>query len=287
MRRWQRVNSPRTVLSIASSPKGYLLGTNEGVWRYDPHSGRCEIVAESLRAAVVSAVASGGQRIFVGAADGIAYSDDDGATWNAAMLPGKLQVSQIAVSPVYERDGMVFAATLQAGVLGSLDFGANWSFSNLGLSDAEAVALALSPDFGLDLTMVVAVNTGAFISQNLGRTWRLLPIEAAAMPAAGFGFAREALLVGSESKGVYHSIDRGKSFTKRSAFSSGEISALAASSDGSQVALATPQVVTYSDDFGATWQKTEGRAPRGVLALTIGGEGRMLAGTQSDGLWVL
>lgn len=286
MRRWQQIAGPKTILSVAAHQDGYLLGTNEGLWRWDGASGAARIVAESLRGALVSATASGGQRMFVGASDGIAYSDDGGDTWNASILPGKLQVSQIVTSPAYDKDGIVFAATLQAGVLSSLDGGQNWSFSNLGLSDAEAVALALSPDFNVDLTMVVAVNTGAFISGNLGRTWRLLPIEAVAMPAAGFAFSHGALLVGSEGKGIYHSIDRGKTFTKRAAFSSGAISTLGVSPDGRRIALATPQVVAVSDDFGASWVRSEGRTPRGVLSLSVNNDGCIVVGTQADGLWL-
>jgi photosystem II stability/assembly factor-like uncharacterized protein len=285
MQRWHQIESPKTVLAIAPHDGAYILGTNEGLWRYKPGAASAEIVAESLRPATVSAVASGGRRIFVGASDGIAYSDDAGANWQGALLPGKLQISQIAPSPNYERDGMVFAATLQAGVLGSLDGGANWSFLNLGLSDPEAVALALSPDFGVDLTMAVAVNTGAFMSQNLGRTWRVLPVEASAMPVSGFGFSREALLVGSENKGVYHSIDRGRTFGKRTSFSSGPVNAMSVSPDGALIALATPQLVALSRDYGATWQRTEGKTPRNALCVSIGNDGDVLCGTQSDGLW--
>jgi photosystem II stability/assembly factor-like uncharacterized protein len=285
MRRWQQIAGPKTILSVAAHQGGYLLGTNEGLWHWDGASNAAKIVTESLRSAMVSAIASGGQRMFVGASDGIAFSDDNGESWNAAILPGKLQVSQIVTSPAYSEDGIIFAATLQAGVLSSLDGGKSWSFSNLGLSDAEAVALALSPDFNVDLTMVVAVNTGAFVSANLGRTWRLLPIEAVAMPAAGFAFSRGALLVGSEGKGVYHSIDRGKTFTKRSAFSSGAISTLGVSPDGRRIVLATPQVVAVSDDYGASWVRSEGRTPRGVLSIAVDNDGCIVAGTQADGVW--
>ena len=286
MRRWQQLPGPKTVLSIAPCRANFLLGTNEGAWAFVSSLASCEIVTESLRPAMVSAVASGGQRLFVGASDGIAFSDDEGSTWQAALLPGKLHVSQIVPSPRYEQDGIIFAATLQAGVLSSLDSGHNWSFSNLGLSDPEAVALALSPEFSADMTVVVAVNNGAFISNNLGRTWRVLPIEAAAMPAAGFAFSRQALLVGSETKGVYHSDDCGKSFVKRAAFSSGVINAMAVSPDGSKIGMATPQVVVFSSDFGATWQRTDGRSPRGVLAIAVTDEGVILCGTQNDGLWM-
>jgi photosystem II stability/assembly factor-like uncharacterized protein len=285
MGRWQQLSGPKTILSISAANDGWLLGTDEGAWMFDPADPSCKIVAESLRPAMVSAVALAGHRLFVGAADGMAFSDDNGATWQQAALPGKLQVSQIVASPNVASDGVLFAATLQGGVLCTRNGGDSWGFANLGLSDAEAVALALSPEFPSDQTAVVAVGTGAFISQNLGRTWRVLGVEAAAAPVSGFAFSRQALLVGSESKGLYHSIDGGKSFSKREAFSSGPVNSMAVSPDGTLIALATPSVVALSRDYGATWQRTEGRTPRSAMSLAIDNDGRIVCGTQRDQLW--
>lgn len=299
MRRWQQIPGPKTVLSIAprsaaeeTASHGFLIGTNEGIWTVslsqdaENTSVSTEIVAEGLRPAMVSAVASAGRRMFVGASDGIAFTDDDGASWTASLLPGKLQVSHLIPSPSYASDRLMFAATLQGGVLRSIDGGATWGFSNLGLSDPEAVALALSPRFAFDHSLVVAVNSGAFVSNNLGRTWSPLPIEAVAMPVAGFAWSNTALLAGSESRGIYHSTDGGRSFSKRATFRSGAVSAMAVSRDGSRVAAATPQVLAWSDDGGVMWRRPEGRGPRGVLCVAVSDDGRMLCGTQSDGLWV-
>lgn len=300
MRRWQQIPGPKTVLSIAvrsaaeeNQQDGFLIGTNEGIWAVsvslnleaDTVSATSEIVSEGLRPATVSATAAAGRRIFVGASDGIAFTDDEGASWTAALLPGSLHVSQIVPSPAYASDRLVFAATMQGGVLRSADGGVTWGFSNLGLSDPEAGVLALSPRFPFDHMLVAAVNTGAFISRNLGRTWSPLPIEAVAMPVSGFAWSRDALLVGSETRGVYHSADFGHTFAKRATFRSGAVSAMAASPDGGRVLLVTPQVVAWSEDHGATWQRAEGRGPRGVLCAAVGNDGRLWCGTQSDGLW--
>ena len=299
MRRWHQVPSPKTVLSIAprsaseeTQAPGFLIGTNEGVWTVslssdtESTSVNTSIVTEGLRPAMVSAVASAGRRILIGASDGIAFTDDDGASWTASLLPGKLQVSHLIPSPGYESDRMIFAATLQGGVLRSTDGGAVWGFANLGLSDPEAVALSLSPRFVFDHSLVVAVNTGAFVSRNLGRTWSPLPIEAVAMPVFGLAWSQAALLAGSETRGIYHSTDGGRSFVKRATFRSGAVSAMAVSPDGSRVAAATPQVLAWSDDGGVMWRRPEGRGPRGVLCVAISDDGRLLCGTQSDGLWV-
>jgi len=304
MRRWQQVPGPQTVLSIAprsateeTQAPGFLIGTNEGVWTVslsngadsndaEKNSASAAIVTEGLRPAMVSAVASAGRRMFIGASDGIAFTDDDGASWTASLLPGKLQVSHLIPSPGFASDRMMFAATLQGGVLRSTDGGALWGFSNLGLSDPEAVALALSPRFVFDHSLVVAVNTGAFVSRNLGRTWSPLPIEAVAMPVSGFAWSQTALLAGSETRGIYHSTDDGRSFVKRATFRSGAVSAMAVSPDGRRVVAATPQVLAWSDDGGVMWRRPEGRGPRGVLCVAVSDDGRLLVGTQSTGLWV-
>ena len=51
-------------------------------------------------------------------------------------------------------------------------------------------------------------------------------------------------------------------------------------------AVATPQVLAWSDDGGVMWRRPEGRGPRGVLCVAVSDDGRLLVGTQSTGLWV-
>ncbi len=293
MRRWRNLTSPKTIFSISQqgNSSAWLLGTNEGLWRYAGGE-VCEQIAEPLKNTVLTAVAVHGSAwpeaglILVGANDGIAYSSDGGASWMAGALREPAQIAFIVVSPAFDQDGVAFAATTAHGVLRSTDGGRSWVYRNFGLPDHEVTAIALSPMFPVDGTLFVAVTGGLFYSTNRGESWRLSPIEPTALPLAGIAFARNALIVGSESRGLYHSTNRGTTWGKRSAFSSGPISALAVSPDGTKIALATPMVVALSSDFGETWERTEGRMPRDPLALWVGDDGTILCGTQQNGLWI-
>jgi photosystem II stability/assembly factor-like uncharacterized protein len=285
MRRWQNLPSPKTVFSISQSAAGgCLLGTNQGLWRC---VGRhCEQIAEPLKDTALTAVADGGGLLIVGASDGIAYSSDDGATWTAGALRQPAQIAQIALSPNFAVDGVGFAITTSQGVLRTSDRAQSWLNRNFGLADAEATAVALSPTFAMDGMLLVAVLSGLFASTNRGETWRLSALEREALPLAGLAFARNVVLAGSETHGLYHSTNRGSAWHKRGAFVSGPINALATSPDGSLVALATPMVVATSKDYGESWERTEGRVPRDIIALAIADDGNLLCGTQQGGLWV-
>ena len=265
-------------------PDAWLLGTNEGLWRYG--AGEVMQVAPPLQNTALSAVAAAQGIVFVGAADGIAYSTDAGNTWTAGAIQGTVQVSQILLSPEFERDGMGFAATTGHGVLRTTDSGASWVFRNIGLSNREVTALALSPTFNMDLTLFAGVIDGLFKSETVGERWRLSPIEPDALPLSGVAFARNAVIAGSETKGLYHSSNRGENWSKRSAFSSGPINMLATSRSATRVAVATLMVVATSTDYGETWERTEGKTPRDIIALGVTDDGAVLCGTQGDGLWV-
>jgi photosystem II stability/assembly factor-like uncharacterized protein len=293
MRRWRNLTSPKTIFSISHFDDGraWLLGTNEGLWRYAT-GGACEQIAEPLKGTLLTAVAAPNgsapeaSLILVGAGDGIAYSGDDGASWTAGALREPAQIAFIVASPAFDQDGVAFAATTAHGVLRSTDGGRSWVYRNFGLPDHEVTAIALSPMFPVDGTLFVAVTGGLFYSTNRGESWRLSSIEPEALPLSGIAFARNALIVGSESRGLYHSTNRGVTWSKRSAFSSGPISALAVSPDSTKIAVATPMVVAVTSDFGETWERTEGRMPRDPLALWVGDDGTILCGTQQNGLWV-
>ncbi|BCX04405.1 MAG: hypothetical protein KatS3mg053_2343 [Candidatus Roseilinea sp.] len=293
MRRWRNLTSPKTIFSISQhgDANAWLLATNEGLWRYAGGE-TCEQIAEPLKNTLLTAVAahtdasSEAGLILVGASDGIAYSGDDGASWTAGALREPAQIAFIVASPAFDQDGVAFAATTAHGVLRSTDGGRSWVYRNFGLPDHEVTAIALSPMFPVDGTLFVAVTGGLFYSTNRGESWRLSSIEPEALPLSGIAFARNALIVGSESRGLYHSTNRGVTWSKRSAFSSGPISALAVSPDSTKIAVATPMVVAVTSDFGETWERTEGRMPRDPLALWVGDDGTILCGTQQNGLWV-
>jgi len=265
-------------------PDAWLLGTNEGLWHFA--GGECAQVAPSLKNTALSAVAAAEGIVFVGAADGIAYSTDSGETWTAGAINTTVQISQILLSPGFSRDGLGFAATTGHGVLRTTDGGVSWVFKNIGLSNREVTSMALSSIFNMDVTLMAGVLDGLFISESVGERWKLCPIEAEALPLSGIAFARNVIIAGSETKGLYYSTNRGASWSKRSAFSSGPINMLATSRNAMLIAMATPSVVAITSDFGENWQRTEGKTPRDIITLGVTEEGVILCGTQGDGLWV-
>jgi photosystem II stability/assembly factor-like uncharacterized protein len=274
--------------------EGWLLGTDQGLWCY--RDGACAIISEALRTAAITAVAAAPtypkhNLILVGSVDGIARSIDGGKTWASATLAQAAQVSQIVLSPDFESDGIAFAATLENGVLRTTDEGQRWHSWNFGLLDLETLALAVSLDFAQDELVYVATGTGVFRSINGGRAWRELafagegPEAEEALPPTGVAMTREALLVSSESKGLYYSNDRGDTWFRRNAFRGGQTNTLTASQDGTKLLLATPSVIGVSEDSGATWQRIA-KPPDDVIAVAIDDDGTVLCGTQDDGLWV-
>jgi photosystem II stability/assembly factor-like uncharacterized protein len=287
--RWQHIESPETIFSISrAGDLGWVLGTNQGNWKLI--GDRCVIMSETLRPATITAVAASPQFpmhtvILAGAADGIARSVDEGMTWNGAAMTQPAQIGQIVLSPSFQADGAAFAATMQDGVLCSTDQGVHWQSWNFGLLDLETVALAISPRFPLDETVVVATVRGIFRSVNAGRAWRELPAPEEALPFSSIAFAGAMLVAGSESEGLYYSQDGGMTWTKRSSFKSGQINAVAVSPNGKVIAVATPMVVATSSDEGVNWTRTEGHVPKGILSLAVTDEGEVLCGTQEDGLW--
>jgi photosystem II stability/assembly factor-like uncharacterized protein len=288
--RWQRIQSPATIFSIARAGQlGWMLGANEGVWKYV--DGVCAILSETLRPAAITAVVVSPAFpmhpfALAGAADGIARSTDEGMTWVGATMPQVAQISQLALSPTFNFDGMAFAATLQDGVLCSTDHGASWQAWNYGLLDMETSALAVSPNFMQDETVIVATVRGIFRSTNGGRAWRELAFPSAATPVSSLTFAGGLLVLGSESQGLFYSPDGGNSWAKRPSFKAGQVNAVAASADGRIVAIATTQVVASSVDQGANWTRAEGHIPPGIISLAVADDGALLCGTQEQGFWV-
>jgi photosystem II stability/assembly factor-like uncharacterized protein len=288
--RWQHIDSPSSIFSIArAGDVGWVLGTSEGVWKYVNDT--CSIVAETLRPAQITTVAaSSGFPLhpvaLCGAADGIAMTSDEGLTWQGAKMPQLAQISHLVVSPEFPFDRIAFAATMQDGVLCSTDFGASWQAWNYGLLDLETIALAVSPAFAHDETVVVATVRGLFRSTNAGRAWRELQFPPDALPVSSLIFAAGLLIVGSETQGMFYSADVGNNWGKRSSFKSGQISALAANSSEKVIAVATPAVVAKSSDHGANWVRAEGHVPQGIISIGIGDDDTLLAGTQADGLWL-
>ena len=157
-------------------------------------------------------------RIFAGLSGGIFRSLNNGQSWESIRLPSPPPViSALEVSPNFEQDGIVFAATLEDGVLFSADRGYRFGAWNFGLLDLNILCLAISPHFAEDETVFVGTQSGVFRSTNGGRAWREvdLPVgyEAVLSIALSPDFARDGiLLAGTETRGLLLSADAGESW---------------------------------------------------------------------------
>ena len=103
---------------------------------------------------------------------GLMRSRDRGDSWQP--LTGAAGANSVlALTSCASLDGQVWLAGLhERGVLRSVDGGGSWEPSNAGLSSRPVVALALSPGFALDGTLLVGTAAeGVLRSTDGGATW--------------------------------------------------------------------------------------------------------------------
>ncbi len=215
--------SPPMLLALAVSPsfmqdKLVLAGLRKGLLRsqdagksWEP---RAVINDEplSVTALAFSPGFAKDRTVFAALPGGVAYSHDAGETWFWTRLPTPAPyVSALLPSPTYAENRLVFAATLEDGVLRSGDGGLSWQGWNFGLLDKQVLCLAHSGE-----TLYAGTGSGLFCSHNEGRSWREV-----AMPARdgvlSLAAAGEHLFIGTEAHGVYRSMDNGASWERISA----------------------------------------------------------------------
>jgi photosystem II stability/assembly factor-like uncharacterized protein len=157
--------------------------------------------------------------VFAGVSGGILRSFDGGTQWYSTVLAGSPVISALALSPAHARDGIVFAGTMEDGILRSGDRGSQWTPWNFGLLDLAVGCVAVSPDFATDETVYLGTSTGIFRSTNGGRAWREvnLPLdyEPVLSLAISPGYAQDGVLfAGTETHGLWSSADGGQSWER-------------------------------------------------------------------------
>jgi photosystem II stability/assembly factor-like uncharacterized protein len=207
-----------TVLEVAEDGGGGVwLATGAGIFRR--HGGSWRPLAQGQPLTQVSALVCAGEVLFAGGGLGqIAYSRDGGQSWYRGQLSQTSEpITCLAISPAYQRDGVVLAGTNGAGILRSTDGGRRWESSGFGLQDFSILALAAAPGWGWREVVFAGTAHGLYRSPNGGRAWK--------RSDSGFGdpavqsiavspdFERDGtILAGTEADGLLRSTDGGKTW---------------------------------------------------------------------------
>ncbi|MBZ0300076.1 MAG: hypothetical protein K8J31_10060 [Anaerolineae bacterium] len=165
----------------------------------------------------VYALAAGpGGIVFAGRASGLYRSSDGGASWQDAYQSLKPEQALVTTAVVIAADGSVFAG-VNGGVLRSSDGGFAWFAASLGSPPPLVTALAISPHFEVDGTMLAGTaEDGVFFSTDRGQHWissnfRLIDLNVYSL-ALSPDFARDqTALVGTET-GLFRSTNGGRAW---------------------------------------------------------------------------
>lgn len=214
---------------IRASETTLFAARSDGLFRSDDEGANWRYAYETLDSAIpvgTTAVAlnphydsQSEQHIFAGVPGGILRSINGGESWDFVVLAEPLPVvSAIVVSPAYDSDSTVLAATIEDGIYRSETQGKHWQSTNFGLLDFSVYALAASPDFAADEIVFAATESGIFRSMNGGRAWREtdFPMDAAPVLSLALSpdYERDGLVVaGTESSGLFTSYDRGATWS--------------------------------------------------------------------------
>ena len=204
---------------------------------------------------------------------GIWQSTDGGASWHAAnggMTTLKVLPRALAISPQYPTDGSLLAGgwysagrlTPGLGLWKTTNAGVAWQ--NLPMPNVWVEALAVSPDFDRDATVLLNDNRGqVWKSGDGGLTWTRDTSNLTGLEVHGLAFspqyAADNVLFARTYTGLYTSADRGATWQPAS-FPGVYVVDLAFSPnyavDRTVWASLAGEGVRKSTDAGATWSAT-------------------------------
>ena len=208
--------------------------------------------------------------IFVATQAGIFRSADRGTTWSRILfnLPFEPALS-LAVSSNYSNDGHVLVGLEDSGYYRTfVGAGNSWVTQNLGLGTPvinSPNALALSPNFGTDLTAFAGGPGGIYRTTQSGAQWSLVSsgtifADVSTLAVSPAYVADTTIFAGTRGAGIYRSTTNGQSW---SAVNSGldsfvikQVSVSPGFAADRTALAATDAGVFVSTDGGSTWSGT-------------------------------
>jgi len=264
---------PSPVLAVAAGGDEWWAGGYGGVSRRHGDAA-WECPGAILPIAPVTALAWASGTLVAGGTGGIAISRDAGQTWVVAEVEGAVPVvTAIAVSPRFEADGVMLAATLGAGILRSDDGGRSWRPATFGLGDLDVIDLAWG-DSGI---VLAGTAHGLSRSPNDGRAWKLV-LDTAEDGIAAVAFRDDGTAVAVTDEGkVLHSPDGGMTWSPRAPLPGGIQATALLPVPGALLLGTAGDGVWRSDAAGDRWANVTA----GTFLALAGQGARVVAGTDA------
>ncbi|MBN8639012.1 MAG: hypothetical protein J0M07_27095 [Anaerolineae bacterium] len=223
----------------------------------------------NLTTDAVTGLARSGARLYAARASGLHRSTDGGSTWHNTFASLDENLAATAVAAL---DQTVFAGT-KGAVLRSDDTGNTWHISGLVTPPPLVVALAVSPNFAEDGTVLAGTaEDGVFVSTDRGDSWvpwnfSLLDLNVYAL-ALSPNFAQDhTVYVGTES-GIFRSSNGGRGWRELPfPMDVAPVLALGVSANGTIYAGTEENGLYVSTDGGSAW--TQLKASGSVQALDV------------------
>jgi hypothetical protein len=229
-------------------------------------------------------------QVYAGLSGGILTTfigiDISNFTWQKSKTPSPLPtITDFAISPNFDSDGIIFAGTLDDGVLRSSDHGKTWVGWNFNLIDLSVLCLKITPTFVKDSTVFAGTASGLFVSHNDGKSWKDLPLPCGNEPVLSLAVSPNyeidgRIWAGTESQGLWHSKDWGE-FWKQDKSLTGSspiniLDSIKISDDECQLFAASNNWIkykTFSQQRVESWQDIKGQIPQtNITAICIQSE---------------
>ena len=250
----------------------------------------------SLEGGTVGSIACAGDRAgtaFAATLAGVFRSTDGGERWEwtgTGLISPFAQ--DVAVSPDFERDGVVAAATAVSGLHLSYDRGKSWIRREFWGLRPTVTRVAISPDFGRDKLMVAGTqHEGVFVSRSRGQGWNgfasgLGNAEISALAIAPGASDGGAILAATDTGALLRSTDEGRTWHRIEGFDVGPIESCAWIDRSTVVAGSVQGRLLRSTDAGEHWDmvwQSEGDTVNGIAVDESPGGGRQIVAVTGGG----
>lgn len=197
--------------------------------------------------------------VFASKKSGLYGSRDKGKTWKdvyaSLTLNAPLQTSTVAIS-ILDEITYVFAG-IEGKILRSLNTGETWEAADLDSPAPQVAALAVSPNFSKDGTVLAAtVQDGIFRSSDRGVSWTGWNFGLFDPNINALAFADSQIIFAGTQSGLFRSVNAGRSWRDLDfPVDRAPVLCLAVNRDGTIYAGTETKGLYISCDEGKTWEQ--------------------------------